>query len=47
MKRIKCLSCGSNIIKVAFTDAYICRDCESINGTEINRYTWIDSGIIL
>lgn len=47
MKRTKCLSCGKDIIKVSFTDHYICRYCESNQGIELNRYAWIDSGIIL
>ena len=42
MKRKKCVSCGTNIKKSAMDDPYMCRDCESDHGIDLDRYLWLD-----
>ena len=42
MKRTKCVTCGSLIFKSASLDPNLCRECEHENGTELERYRYLD-----
>ena len=42
MKRKRCISCGSVIVKSASQDPYICRKCENEHGVELERYKYLD-----
>ena len=45
MARYICINCGTFIIKSAFSDPYLCRDCEKLleGVDEKKRYTYLDN----
>jgi len=43
IRRKKCISCGTLILKSGIYDPYICRYCENPAGIEAReRYTYLD-----
>ncbi|MBI4452440.1 hypothetical protein HY637_03360 [Candidatus Woesearchaeota archaeon] len=45
MTRFTCTNCGTFIVKSAFSDPYLCRDCEKLlEGENIEeRYKYLDT----
>ena len=43
--RFVCTSCGNFIVKSAFSDPYMCRDCEKLleGAEDRERYTYLDN----
>ena len=46
MRRLRCTHCGNTIMKSAFYDPYLCRDCEQEmrDGGALEKYAYLDSG---
>ncbi|MBI2654335.1 hypothetical protein HYX02_06025 [Candidatus Woesearchaeota archaeon] len=46
MRRHICMNCGTMIMKSAFSDPYMCRDCERLlegSAEREEKYTYLDN----
>ena len=45
MARYVCTNCGTFIVKSAFSDPYLCRDCEKLLAGVLReeKYTYLDN----
>lgn len=43
MKRLHCISCGQGIMKSSPEDAYVCRECDTEHGFDLDQYLWLDA----